>query len=96
MSKAKAKSKDKLNKLNKLTTGLLSVRVIFKEILQLTPPEFAERLADAIRDGTPIQLNIMQNSRGRHFKTAFAWQVGGVAEIREPDALTFESKGWIN
>jgi hypothetical protein len=99
------KSKVKLNPTYKQLPGDLgTVQILLKEVLQQTPPEYAEKLADAIRAGKELHLSIMENSRGRGYKCAFRWRVsGGQEQLLEATSCgnenppgTFNSKGWVS
>ena len=65
-------TKHKLNNLNKLTGGLGTLRLLFREILQNIPPQQAERLAQGYRRGENIILVIGESTGGSDKQTAFA------------------------
>lgn len=57
--------------------GLGILGLLFKEILQQVPPEQADKLGQAHRDGKPITMTIAESSaRGAGGESAFRWTIG--------------------
>jgi hypothetical protein len=68
----------KLNNLKQLQGGLCILRLLFKEVLQQTSPEIAEKLTSAYKAGKPLMLVMGHDSHdtfAMENKTAFRWVV---------------------
>ena len=55
--------------------GKATLKVLFKEVLELIPEDEAQKLADGYRRGENIALVIGESSYGRNKKTAFAYSL---------------------
>ena len=55
--------------------GLGILGLLFKEILEQIPPEQADKLGQAHRDGKIITMNIAESSRGAGSQRAFQWTI---------------------
>jgi len=50
------------------------LKLLFKEVLQRTTPEIAEKLVNGLKDDhRNLRIIIGENSRGRGYKCAFQW-----------------------
>jgi len=62
--------------------GLGILGLLFREILEQIPPEQADKLGEAHRDGKIITMNIADSSRGAGSKGAFRWTIS--KDMRRP------------
>jgi len=62
--------------------GLGILALLFREILEQIPPEQADKLGEAHRDGKIITMNIADSSRGAGSKRAFQWTIS--EDMRRP------------
>lgn len=71
----------------RISSGQSILKLLFKEVLELMPPEEAGRLAVGYNQGQNIFLVLGQSSHGRVAKTAFGYALTDSQDWRGlPDA----------
>jgi len=80
--------------------GLIRLGILFKEVLQEIPAEWAEVLGEDYMKGRMVTVNLMVSSHGRHCKTAFQTFTSedprGRRETRLPPGVPKGPGSWVN